>query len=424
MAKLENVKNGLSRIQSLVDGNSSHLENMINSPHIKYLNTTPYFCTLYTQDKFLSTTATGWEDEYRHVGSESPTRYNKVTNFPLFLESELSKSKDDTEEAGWTEIVNGSAIALPKTVRIKQNDIFVIEYEGAPLYYKVGKVESTRIRSNPYLKFEFDLHKSPEYDPVLGYESVIADTQIVGEYKCLYDNIGTEFKTIIRNSDTEVIAKVLDAMTLLRTSYNDIFYYNDHYLPNVMVLDTAIEGTGDEIIYSPLLVEFINRTGIINNQYGDRLLLDHEVDTNRNFKSLYNKSIYKKIEDSSDIQVSNKLYVDQMLGANTFSVLKTCMRDVNVLYPQATMFTTEVEAFSGEIQNMVNNLSVDTTPHIANSLVRHIDKTDFTDDEINLFKTYDVSATLSDFTIIPLVIFALSKYCERFMLDNLIESNM
>ena len=85
------------------------------------------------------------------LGSESPIRYNKIFNFPLYGIEQIQLQLDEMDE-GLNSEYNGEAIILPNTIHPTVDDYFIIDYLEKKYMFRVIKYDYDTIKSNNFYR--------------------------------------------------------------------------------------------------------------------------------------------------------------------------------------------------------------------------------------------------------------------------------
>jgi len=93
-----------------------HLQNTY-SYQSKRLQGTPIFVTYYNKNVSASEQDQPLETVKDLLGYESPIKYNKINDFPLYLASESNPTIDIDEAFGLNTESTGEAVILPNTIK-------------------------------------------------------------------------------------------------------------------------------------------------------------------------------------------------------------------------------------------------------------------------------------------------------------------
>lgn len=217
------------------------------SKYSKYINSVPNFVTYYSRDYIESTEDSGMGTVNEIVGDESPTRYNKINNFPLYGVEDSAPELNADGINGLGLINEGSAVIIPDTIVPRPDDLFIFSYsedtEEAKLIYRVTDVNVTAIDSNTFYQITYN---STPYD-----EEILEKKQISDNYELIYDNISTSQNTLVLEEDYIIAGKLEKLFNELREVYLELFYSNRL---NIFAIYDKFDNT---VILDPVLNEFI-----------------------------------------------------------------------------------------------------------------------------------------------------------------------
>lgn len=280
--------------QKMIDENTFRYEEKIKSPTSRFLDTAPTFVTYYHINADESTTDEGFSDVKMYIGDKSPIRFNKTENFPIYgLDQIVLQLQDD--DAGLDSTYESEAIILPQTIKPVQNDYFVIPVVRGDFVFRVTDIDYDTLMPNNFYRISFKL----EYND---YEMLNKlNNQVLDNYVCILENIGTESNCIIEKQEFADLEKVHHMYREMCTFYKAMFYnerYNDFLCP----LDNY------RYLYDPLQTYFINVNGLFNEkrELTTIVLTDQFEDPLRKYK--YSKSIYKFVESRDKRILSNFKY--------------------------------------------------------------------------------------------------------------------
>ena len=268
--------------QRMIEENALLYEEKLKSPLRRFMdkNFTPVD---YWHIKPGQTTVdNGYQDVEEILGKNSPVRFQKIENLPIYgLES--IQLQLQSEEQGLDTNYTGEAIIMEGTIKPLENDYFTIRYLHDSYLFRITSVEYDTISSYQCYKIGFML----EYIDTETMEHI--NNQTTGEFTCLLENIGTDEKCIIEKIDEELLKKI-DAM------YNELvqtyltFYYNERY--NCLLGDM---GNGRRL-YDPYQAEFIRKHGLFKRkrEIDGLILIDQFSDNRRKIK--YQKTVYRWLE--------------------------------------------------------------------------------------------------------------------------------
>lgn len=276
--------------QKMVDENVFRFEDRIKSATSRFIDTTPTFTQYFHINVDESTTDEGFVDVAAIIGRNSPIRYNKIENFPLYGIEQIVLQLQDTEE-GLDSGYEGEAVILPGTVKPVQNDFFIIPILQDDYLFRVTDIQYDSVMNDNYYRISFKL----EY---IDHEKINElENQKLDDYVCVLENIGTEDSCIINKAVFTKIEKINEMYHNMVEFFISMFYNDRH---NVLMGDLEY----GRFLYDPLQTEFINKHKLFteNRAITSYYFTNQYNDKKRQYK--YNKSIYKMLE-LQDIRLLN-----------------------------------------------------------------------------------------------------------------------
>ncbi len=362
MAKISVVQT-VSELEKLVVANDKSLQNLNNTPLVQFVGTTPIFVTYYSQDKSVSTSAIGFHDESSKVGKNSPIRYNEIKHLPIFLDNALSRDKElEKEYTGITESGKGSALLLPNTVDATEWDLIKIKFANdQESLFKVTNVVLSTFKNNPYTAIEFELYKAP----ALGFipkedQTYITDEQIVGRWTCIYSNIGTEYKAILKDDVVLFLEKLKRMVAELNNAYLCRFM-NDKSVPNVFMFNKHCNYKNK--LMSKALNEFIIDNNVFRDRKGrDMYLVDESAPL-----PCFNKSIYDYIIEGELPKFQKNQHVIGGIEYSSFSPLRASLIPIDVMMDDVSSgtylgYVGEFDYINKKMLDILNKEKQDVEP--------------------------------------------------------------
>lgn len=388
--------------QKMVDDNTFAYEDRIKSPSSRLLDTTPTFTTYYHIDVNESTTDEGFIDVENVIGAKSPLRYNKIDNMPIYgLEQIVIQLQDN--DAGIDGSYDGEATILPGTIKPNQNDYFIIPILKDTYLFRVTEITYDTIMPDNFYKISFEL----EYidDEVLDN----LNKQVLDDYNCILENIGTEEKCIIEKSVFEKRNAIIKKYRNIVDFYMSMFYNERH---NVFLA----EMNDGKLLYDPLQTEFINKHNLLNekNNLKVTILTDEYSDTKRKYK--YNKSIYRFIE-LQDLKLLTPFYYSLLPGVTLrgSSFYAWHEKRVNVLDIPLYAKDTGNFILSEDYINAIKN-DDECENEVSELIKKYMRKEDLTINDIPSNIEDDVmyfNNSLEIFFFIPITLYIIKKIIKK-----------
>ena len=279
----------------MVDDTLFHYEQRFHSPLSRFIDKTPTFTTYFHIADDASTTSEGFNSVDDYLGDNSPIRYRRIENFPLYGLDQILLQIEDTDQ-GLDRSYEGEATLINSTITPCQNDMFMIPSLKDFYIFKVITVNSDHIMSDNYYRVGFSLQYIDRE------KATWLNKQTVEKYNCVLENIGTEKKCLIRSDIYDKIGKLEEMYTNMVDIYISVFY-NERYNCFLGELDGPCT-----LLYDPFQVEFMLRHDLMNqkNRLDVIVPTEHFTDSKRRLK--YERSIYRFFERRDLSLISNFKY--------------------------------------------------------------------------------------------------------------------
>lgn len=238
-----------------------YLANLKVNQFAKFLNKNPIFVTYYVLNQAESRTDSGTGSAYEEIGPNSPMRYNKVKELPVFNIPDL-RPDIIQDEGGYDAEMDLTDLAfIAGTVKPKPGDYMRVDIAGiVPLLYRCNVYRHNTIQSNDYYQADFDL-----VDINQDYLKLI-EHQVVETYTCNFENIGTNQKVFISDeeqAEADELGSLIDDLTQF---YNDAFYNREM---DGFVLYNGNPPFNTQWYVDNYLTRFINESQIFVNDSSD-----------------------------------------------------------------------------------------------------------------------------------------------------------
>ena len=208
-------------VEKLVKDQSLLYKDKMLSQYSRLLdNPAPSFPIIYSIDGVNSTAELGTVDIMEYVGNNSPIRFRKIMNAPLFITDSISESTTFDETLGTYTDYDGEALSLKSVYQPKPGDHFIVKEFNPEVIFCITDVTVRNIRGSDHYIVKFSVVSSSR---LLNIER-----QVVENYETVYRNIGTEDKVIIRKSDYDILQQYIGTYAKIVDRYLDE-YYDEHY---------------------------------------------------------------------------------------------------------------------------------------------------------------------------------------------------
>lgn len=254
----------------------------------KYIQGSPTFTTYYSKNYKASTEDVGLKAVHEIVGMESPIKYDKVLDFPIYNVGEMPvEVSTDEEEMGTDTSIEGEGVILPECGIVPQvDDIFVISYDQRKLPFRVVDVQYSDFTTTNLYKINFTFTR--------WNLEILEEHQIANEYYTRYDEIGKNNGVIVlEKSIATMINNLQEKKDEIMKYYVKLFYNKDL---NTFILN-EVDGA---LIYDNLLMEFIRLHSIFieKKTYMKNIRIEPLIQFDRMSYHLYEDSIFNDIDNN------------------------------------------------------------------------------------------------------------------------------
>ena len=279
--------------ESLVTGLQNRLA---NNPYYLFTDKKPTTVTYWNINDKHSTLDQGDKEVYHQLGENTPLRYNKIKNFQIYG---IERMMIDLQrgEFGPESPIEGEAIILPNTIIPCVDDYFMITYlRDNTLLFRVNSCSPDTLESGAnFYKIRYNLETSSERS--YGF---LNGKLLVNEFEYMPGNVGTNLSPMLLSDDAQLLNRVRDAYTMLKSFYINLFYKGN--------IQTFVYGYLGMFIYDPYLIEFLIRTGIFSESDDFYLYISQAVHKPDTFAIEYSRTIFRDIENVNPKMHLNSCY--------------------------------------------------------------------------------------------------------------------
>ena len=257
-------------------------EERLKSPIRRFQDKSFVPVTYYHINGQKTTTDQGYGDVTEILGKESPVKFEKIEDFPLYGIDQIVLQLSNNDQ-GLDSEFESDAVVMAGTITPLQNDYFIINQLKDPFVFRVTSVEYDTVISSGSYKIGYILEYNDE-----ALTGQLKD-QTVDEFTCILDNIGTKDKCIIQ-SDTYTKIQKIDAMYDELCNTYMAFYYNERYNCFLADFENGLK------LYDPFQLDFITSHQLFKrkNEIDSLFMTEQFEDPRRKIK--YQKTIYRFFE--------------------------------------------------------------------------------------------------------------------------------
>lgn len=307
----------IQQANDIVSNSSQLLDDILSSKFNQFLSGQgqPVLVTYWNINDTVSTVNNGTETIDQLLGSESPFRYNKIENMPMYgpIKDILPEI---VQEDGPLDIeLNVEGYLLPDTVKPSEFDFFEYRFGknlSRSIIFMVNNFTLSTIKSNGYYKLEAHLI---DIDDCNGYRDKL-DKQVTKNFETNLETLGTNDKCIIESKHFKFIKDIRAVIDDLRGQYLNMFYSGQY---NAIVYDKLFHN--EYLGWDPWVTEFIIRNGIFSSSSKTPIALVN-FDPVQGFQQKYNMTFFHAVEIRNMKYLKNLRYTPESfsrLNTNPFA---------------------------------------------------------------------------------------------------------
>lgn len=298
---------GLTDPKFFIEKNIAEHKKKYHSHYDRFLNDeAPITVTWFKSNADVSTDDIGLENV--ESTTSKARKYDKVDNLMVYgldiAEVSLSMS-DDKGLSG--DNISGEITLLPETIKPNPEDKFIVNHMGNNIIFRVTKVSFPLIKSNNFWLVGYEL------DDTNGEEDYLSNN-IINVYDCIYNNIGTDFKVVVRKDELATLKSLEILKDLYTKNYIELYYQNK---TNSFVFEIDSTPNDDEdsdmyptYLYNKYLHKFVMDNSLFSNLRSfNAVTVTQEVNLRRGFSIDYDKTLYNIIINK-DISNLDKTLTD------------------------------------------------------------------------------------------------------------------
>lgn len=397
MSKFINTKHK-KVLECLVEG----FKEQLNNPYYLYQDKKPNVTTYYNQDVHASTLDEGSKLQYSSLGEDSPTKYNRIEGLYLYGIERIVTNIDNGEWGLEADSIEGEAIVLPNTIVPIANDYFTINHIDKKLLFKVLSVTSDTIENGVnFYKIQYKLDQLTD-------EEILE--QVSNDYTMIVNNVGTQFKSIIRKNDYDFIDKIEDILIRLKTYYNNLFYSS-----RVQTYILIYRGTH---FYDPYLIEFLKRNSIMKGT-DEYIFITHQTALQHTFCLDYDRTFFRYVEmpdrKSTTLIYSQGVYIDDVFSI--FECRKEEYFKLEYILPNIDMNKYMLNNFNEELySNIKSNIKYyDEKDLYKNIIIKYFNNEEIKADDIESLEYIQYDSNIELFYNIPIVIYIIENMVKKLL---------
>lgn len=394
-------------INSLVDGFKKRLEN----PYYIFTDKKATIVTYYNQNTSKSTLDEGSQTEFEPIGEKSPIRYNKILDAYLYGIDRIITNIDISEHGIESDPIEGEAVVLPNTFVPMGQDYFIINYidtKNTKLLFKVTSISSDTVENGAnFYKIGYRLS-------TIDLKSIDQiEKQVTETYRMVINNLGTNFNSVIRNSDYEYIEIFETISDRLKEYYRSLFFKDK--------VQSFIYLIGEKHFYDPCMVEFLSKNKVLDTD-NDFIYVSHQTILPQTFYLDYDKTFFRSIETKDISNLTGYIGYGKLIE-DKYTLFYHRPEDYFLVqyYNDIGPYTYPIETFDSELINRIKNNSPylpDSEVSYLNIIIRYFNNTKIDGTIVDILKNTKFLPTKEMYYAIPIIIFILEYSIKELMLKK------
>lgn len=198
----------LSNTRNFAATQNAYLKQSL-SEYSNFLNSLPLLVHYYSKDHLNSTHDVNLRTVQEILGDDSPVKFNRILDFPLYKATNLEADPDDSDDVGTEAEVTGTAIVPPQSVQPREDDLFTIPWFGhKSAVFRVNKVNRSNIKGHTFWQISYYLY-------TVYSETGDLDKQVSRDYRVVGSPSSVTKSAIIAVDKAELCFKIQNKIELL-----------------------------------------------------------------------------------------------------------------------------------------------------------------------------------------------------------------
>lgn len=378
---------------------NTYLDNYVNttSDFSRFIEGSPNFVTYYSKDVNASTEDIHLGGVMETIGTESPIKYNKIDNFPIYNMEEINPNITLDEDSGLDTTIESTAVILPNTIKPLPNDYFLIDYLNKKYLFRISNVETSNINNRVFYKITYFI-SGDSLD-------ILEEHQLTDKYKVVYENLGKEAKSVIKESDFLLLDKLDDIHNMLKT-----FYIKRFYNPS---FNTFLY---NGILYDNYLMRFIaeNELFIKTRTFMKNIKIEQALKEDVEEFMDYDNTLFSAVQNQSIAYLDDFYYVPEPVKepASIFALYKNRYNINKIVYTTDSSINP-FPFFSNNLYSAIeDNKLIDSSEEeymIKNFIIGYLNKNINKDELVEYLEKYKPSLTLTSYLLLPCILFIIKE---------------
>jgi hypothetical protein len=207
------------QVENLIEIQSQKHRERLLSQFSRLLDSSPSFLQYYSIDGVNSTVEIGSRDIMQYVGSDSPVKFKKIKNLPMYSLQVIDAAISYDDILGTYTEYEGEGLELQSLIQPYPGDHFIIPAFNTQIIFAITDVKIRAVRGMDHYVVNYTLIPTSRIKNI--------EAQVIDNYTCIFRNIGTEDSPIIRDDMYNLLAKSIDVYNTMMIRYLDENYDNN-----------------------------------------------------------------------------------------------------------------------------------------------------------------------------------------------------
>lgn len=269
--------------ESMINGNVFKFEQRLHTHLNKYIEHGAILTNYFSQRENAITVDRGTRDIDKLFGKNSPLRFNRIKNFPLYGFGQTNP--ENTDEMQIEDInVEGDCIILPSTIAPKPFDFFTINHLKMKAVFMVTLVTYDSMKVDGFYKIHYRLVSTSE--ETLGN----LENQTVRRYCVDLNAVGSNINPIIEEDDMVYRKQVQQMVNKIIQAYRAMYYNQRH---DCFLFHNPTTG---ELWFDMCGNEFMAKHSLMNPENSTNVIMLNDKLSDPQMALMYNNSVYNWLE--------------------------------------------------------------------------------------------------------------------------------
>ena len=289
--------------KTLLNQNIFKFENRLKANTSRFMSEAATLVTYYQLHDNRITVDRGFQSIDKLFGKQSPLRFNKIKDFPMYGLQQMNPSNDDSTQIEDIH-VEGECIILPSTIVPNPNDFFTLNHLRMKALFRVMEVQFDSMKVNGFYKIKYQLYASSD-------ETLMAlEKQTINTFITELNALGTELNPIIQEDDFILRSKIKQMVNKIIYSYRSLFYETNHNC--FLYLDPETRFKWFDLCGN----EFIAKHNLMNIENSSNVIVLSDKLQDQKFPLYYNMSIYNWLELHAPLSFLQPFYFNLCYASN------------------------------------------------------------------------------------------------------------